>query len=229
MTNSARLLIVAFCAVVLVVLGISQFRHRESPATPPHQSAHPKQSQAAHLPDIPETRPIQTLDAETQKGGPSAEGSAQLPEISAFRHWAERAAVSGFDHADANKGMELGKARAISMKALIQQDPGAALRQALPADLRASLPPPIAAAIEQPVQTTGMCSLRMMCNHSPDTPHGNCEATPVLLEEVDSWNAYYGTQQWRSHVGQDVEFEGVAVEGELAVRSITPVSTKEKP
>lgn len=228
-TKPARLLIAACCAALLVVLGISQFKHREASAAPPHHSAQPMQPQAAHLPASPETTPTQTSDAKAQESGLRVAESAQSSAIPAFRQWAETAAASGLDQADANKGMELAKARAISMKALIQTDPASALRQALPADLRASLPPEIAAAIEQAVQKTGMCSVRMMCNHSSDATHSGCEEAPVLLEDVDSWNAYYGTQQWRTYLGQTVGFEGVAVEGELAVQSITPGVKKEKP
>lgn len=227
--NSARLLIAACCAALLVVLGISQFKHREAPIAPPHQSARPMQAQATHLPAVPETTPTQTPDANALESGPSVEEAAQSSAIPAFRQWAETAAAAGLAQADANKGMELAKARAISMKALIQKDPASALRQALPADLRASLPPEIAAAIEQPVQKTGMCSIRMMCNHSSDATHSGCEEAPVLLEDVDSWNAYYGTQQWRTYLGLTVGFEGVAVEGELAVQRITPTSAKSNP
>ena len=122
--------------------------------------------------------------------------------------------------------MELAKARAAAMKALIQKDPAAALREALPADLRTSLPPQIAAAIEQSIRNKGTVSMRMMCRHSPDEPHAGCEATPVLLEDIQSWNAYYGDQQWRTRLGQDVAFEGVAVDDELAVQRIIPVSSK---
>jgi hypothetical protein len=226
---SARLLIAAFGAAFLVVFGISQFGHREAPTAPPLQSVRAVQPQAAHLPAIPETIPGQTSDAKARESGPSVEESAQSSAIPAFRKWAETSAALGFAHADETKGMELAKARAISMKALIQQDPASALRQALPADLRGSLPPEIAAAIEQPVQTTGMCSLRIMCNHSPDAPHGDCQDTPILLEDGKDWNAYYGAQQWRTYLGQTVGFEGVAVEGELAVQSITPTSAKSSP
>ena len=66
-----------------------------------------------------------------------------------------------------------------------------------------------------------------MCNHSPDAPHGNCEATPVLLEDVASWNAHYGARQRQGFVGQQVGFDGIAVEEELAVRSIAPILNKE--
>ena len=228
-TKSARLLIAACCAALLVVLGISRFKHREDPTAPPHHSACPMQAPATQLPANPETTPTQTSDAKAQESGPSADESAQSSAIPAFRQWAETAAASGLAQADAIKGMELAKARAISMKALIQTDPASALRQALTADLRAALPPPIAAAIEQPVQKTGMCSVRMMCNHSSDATHSGCEEAPVLLEDVDSWNAYYGTQQWRTYLGQTVGFEGVAVEGELAVQRITPISAKSNP
>lgn len=228
-TNSARLLIAAFGAAFLVVLGISQFTHREDPTATPRQPVRAIQPQSTHLAAVPETIPTQTSDAKAQEIELRLGESAQSAAIPAFRQWAETSAALGFAHADETKGMELAKARAISMKALIQQDPASALRQALPADLRASLPPEIAATIEQPVQTTGMCSIRIMCNHSPDVPHGKCQDTPVLLEEVDSWNAYYGAQQWRTYLGQTVEFEGVAVEGELAVQRITPTSAKSNP
>ena len=106
------------------------------------------------------------------------------------------------------------------MKALIQKDPVEALRQALPAEVRNSLPPQIAAAIEQPVQKSGMCAMRLACNHSHDGPHSECHSIPILTGGADSWNAYYGDPQWETLVGQPVEFEGVAVESELAVGKI---------
>ena len=226
-TKSARLLIAACCAALLVVLGISRFKHREDPTAPPHHSACPMQAPATQLPAIPETTPTQTSDAKAQESGPSADESAQSSAIPAFRQWAETAAVSGFAQVDQNKAMGLAKARATAMKTLIRRDPDSALREALPADLRASLPPQIAAAIEQPVRTTGMCSIQIMCNHSPDSPHGSCENTPVLLEEVASWNAHYGARQWQGFAGKEVDFDGIAVGEELAVRSITPISNKQ--
>lgn len=216
--NFTRLLMNA-CAALLVVFGIYQFGQRKDPTTP-------LQPQSANV--IPRTEPIQTPEAKAQDSEPTVEESAQSAAIPAFRQWAETAAASGFTQADVTNGKELAKARAISMKALIQADPASALRQALPANLRASLPPSIAAAIEQPVKTTGMCSMRMMCKHSSDSPHGNCESTPVLLEDAHDWNAYYGDQQWRSHVGLTVGFEGVAVDSELAVQKITPTLDKTK-
>jgi hypothetical protein len=225
---SARLLIAAFCVALLIVLGISRFGLREDPVVPPLPSARPMLAQSADLPVIPEKAPTQTSDSKALESALTVEESAEFPAISRFRLWAETAASSGLADADETKGMELAKARAISMKALIQKNPASALRQALPSDLRASLPQKIAAAIEQPVRTTGLCSLRIMCNHSSDAPHSSCEETPILLEDASDWNAYYGTQQWRSYIGQTVGFEGVAVEGELAVRSITPGSNKEK-
>jgi hypothetical protein len=187
------------------------------------------QLQAAHPLALSEAAPAQKADANSQNSGLSVEQSAQFPAIPAFRQWAEKATSSDFAHANESKGIELAKARAISMKLLIQTDPASALRQALPADLRASLPPAIAAAIEQPVKKTGMCTMRMMCNHSADASHGGCQETPVLIEDAYDWNAYYGAQQWRIYLGQTVGFEGVAVEGELAVGRITPISDRHAP
>jgi hypothetical protein len=145
--------------------------------------------------------------------------------VAAFQQWAEAAAASGLANADQQEGLQLAKARATAMKALIQQDPAAALRQALPRDLRAKLPRVITAAIEQPVKETGMVSILMMCNHSPDAPHNLCEESPVLLEDIVIWNAHYGAQEWRSHLGKTVTFDGIAVDEELAVQSLTPSSS----
>ncbi len=227
--NFVYLLIAAICAVVIVILGVSSFKHREDSTAPRRQSAEPMHSQAASQLAKSEATQTQTLEAKAGKSGPSVEDPAQFAAISTFRQWAETAAASDSANLDENKGMELAAARAVSMKALIQKNPAMALRQSLPAELRASLPPAIAAAIEQPVRKTGMVSIRMMCNHTSNAPHGTCESTPVLLEMVDSWNAHYGDLQWRTYLGQDVGFEGVAVERELAVRSITPSSATKKP
>ncbi len=225
MSNPSRTLLAACCVTLLIVLGIYQFGPRENPTAPPLQSARPVQPQATLTAALPEETPIQTAAADAEKSGPSVVELAGFSAITAFRRWADAAAAAGFANADESKGMKLAKARSVAMKALIQADPASALRQALPADLRASLPKPIAAAIEQPVKKTGMCSMRMMCNHAPDDPHGGCETTPVLLEEIASWNAYYGEQQWRPFLGQTVGFDGIAVDEELAVRSIAPVSS----
>ena len=118
--------------------------------------------------------------------------------------------------------MELAKARAADMKALIMKNPASALRLALPAELRSSLPANIAAAIEQPVEKSGMCSMRLECNHSADSPHEGCHSIPILMDDVISWNAYYSGPQWKTLVGQSVEFQGVAVDDELAVGKIAP-------
>lgn len=229
MISSTRLLIAAFCVTLLIAAGIYRSNSREAPAAPTPQSAHPVQAQTADLPVPAGTTSPQDLDSKAKENKPGGAKSAEDTAISAFRQWAENAATSSLAQADQTKGMELAKARATAMKTLIQRDPAAALREALTAELRSTLPSQIAATIEQMVQTTGMVSVRMMCNHSPDAPHGNCEATPVLLEEAYSWNAYYGSQPWQNHVGQEVGFEGVAVEGELAVRSITANIEKAKP
>lgn len=221
--KSIRLLVPAFCVATLVALGVSQFENR---VTPPHRSVEQTNEQTNPLRASAETPKSQTLDSKPGKSPPSVKISNGNSAIPAFRQWAETAAAAGFADADETKGMELAKARAGSMKALIQTDPAAALRQALPADLRASLPKTIAATIEQPVKATGMCSMRMMCNHSPDSPHGGCESAPVLLEDVNSWNAYYGEHQWKSLLGKTVGFDGIAVDEELAVKSITPVSSQ---
>lgn len=229
MTKYARLSAVALCVAVLIVLGISRFGKDEGPTSPPLPSEHAMQPQAADFPTTPEANPSQTSVVKIDCGTQSLGDSAESDVIQAFKQWAESAMASGFAHVDEAKGMELAKARASAMKALIQQDPAAALREALSADLRAKLSFQIAAAIEQPVHKTGICSMRITCNHSDDTPHGNCSSTPVLLEDVDSWNAYYTDPQWETLVGQTVEFEGVAVEGELAVARITPAPLKEQP
>jgi hypothetical protein len=220
MKITTRVLIGALCGAVLVVVGISQFRHGETPAAKPIQSAHPAQPKDSHPPAILETTPTETPDAREQSSGPIDPESPGLPAISAFRQWADAGAASGFSQSHQIKGMELAKARAAAMKLLIQQDPVEALRQALPADVRNSLPPQIAAAIEQPVQKSGMCAMRLACNHSHDGPHEECHSIPILTGGADTWNAYYGDPQWETLVGQPVEFEGVSVEGELAVRKI---------
>lgn len=234
-TKSARLLIAAACVVILVVIGLSRLKQREAPsAAPTHsvQQAQPAQTkpsaqsaqpQPAPVPVPAESTRTQTSDAIPEKTAPDVEEPRGSSSISAFREWAETAATVGQDNADQNRGMELARARAIDMKALIKKDPAKALREALPADLRAALPPNIAAAIEQPVKPTGTVSLRMMCKHSSGTPHGNCESAPVLVEEIISWNAYYDEQKWRSHLGQTVQLEGIAVDEEVAVGSVTPV------
>lgn len=229
MTKSARLFVAACAAALLVAGGIYQLENREDSAAAPLQSVQPIQPRSARLPAPAETTQTLTSDSNDQEIKQSVDVSAELPAIPMFRRWAETSAASGFAGADKTKGMELAKARATAMKALIQKDPTSALRQALPADLRGSLPPEIAAAIEQPVQTTGMCSLRIMCNHSPDVPHGDCQDTPVLLEDGNDWNAHYGVQPWRTYLGQTVGFEGLAVEDELAVQKITPASAKSSP
>ena len=72
-----------------------------------------------------------------------------------------------------------------------------------------------------------MVSLRITCNHSSDTSHGNCQSTPILLEDNNSWNANYNEQKWRPQLGQTVQLDGIAVGEELAVRSITPLLNKE--
>ena len=213
MKNTTRLLIGALCAVVLVVLGISKFGHRETITAKPIRAAQP---QAA----IPETPPAQTPDAKEQSSESSVQEVAGLPAISTFRQWAETTTASGISPGDQIIGMKLAKARAAAMKALIQQDPVAALRQALPADVRKSLPAQIAAVIEQPIKKAGTCALRLACNHSDGSSHEECHATPILTGVADSWNAYYGDPQWETLVGQDVEFEGISVEGELAVQTI---------
>ena len=223
MMNSTRLLIAACCAAVLAVLGMTQFGPHKVPATAPYQSTRATQPSATA-----ETTQTATSDSNAPESALVAEDPSGFPAIEAFRQWAETAAVSGFAQVDQNKAMGLAKARATAMKTLIRRDPDSALREALPADLRASLPPQIAAAIEQPVRTTGMCSIQIMCNHSPDSPHGSCENTPVLLEEVASWNAHYGARQWQGFAGKEVDFDGIAVGEELAVRSITPISNKEQ-
>jgi hypothetical protein len=229
MTKSARLFVAACGAALLVVVGMYQVENREDSAAAPLQSVQPIQPQTTRLPAPAETTQTLTSESNDQEIKQSVDLSAELPAIPLFRQWAETSAASGFASADKTKGMELAKARAIAMKALIQKDPTSALRQALPADLRGSLPPEIAAAIEQPVQTIGMCSLRIMCNHSPDAAHGDCQDTPVLLEDGNDWNAHYGAQPWRTYLGQTVGFEGLAVEDELAVQKITPASAKSSP
>lgn len=221
--KSTRLALAGFCAVILLAFGISRFAGHESPA------ASVPRSQAHKSAAIPETAPAQTGDTSAAASEPSAQ-DAPLPHgISAFREWAETSAASGFADADETTGMELAKARAVAMKELIRKNPAAALRETLPADLRDALPAKIAAAIEQPVETTGMCSIRMMCKHSTDADHGDCESTPVLLEDLESWNAHYVAGQWREYLGQNVKFEGISVGEELAVKSITPVPSDARP
>lgn len=221
--DKRRRLIVGCGIVLFLALGISYLERRGSSSA--------KQQSAPLVPAIQQS--IQQTSTSSQPLVNSSAGnltnSQKTPVPSAiaeFHQWAEAAAASGFSRADESKGLDLAKARASAMKSMIRTDPASALRQALPDALRASLPKPIAAAIEQPVKTTGFCSMRMMCNHSEDTPHGNCETTPVLLEDISSWNAYYGEQPWKSYLGQTVGFDGIAVDEELAVRSIIPVSPK---
>lgn len=221
-TNATLLSIAVSCAAFLIVLGISIFRHPRDSMEPPLHSAIPMQPLNAEPSAHAGTDSTQTPDAKLEESLTIIQEPTQSPAIAAFRQWADSGLASGFTVANQGKGMELAKARAIAMKELIQTDPAAALRQALPAEIRASLSPAIAAAIEQPVKKTGMCSIRIMCNHASDASHDDCEESPILLEDVVSWNAYFGAQQWRNHVGQTVEFEGVAVDGELAVHRITP-------
>ncbi len=223
--NSTRLLIAALCVITLVFLGIYRFKNREAPTALPSQAVH--LPTPAETPVATETAPTQTPAAVVEQSAPITEDSDESSPIPAFRQWAEMAAVLGPDQADQNKGMKLAKARAIEMKALIQKDPATAVREALPTNLRAALPPQIAAAIEQPVKKSGMCSMRITCNHSDDSPHGNCNSTPVLQDDVYSWDAHYGDPQWETLVGQAVEFEGVAVEEQLAVAKITSAPLKE--
>ena len=213
-----KTIIAAICAVLLVILGIVRFGNSGHPAAPPSPSTNPVKSQVAATPTLAEKAEEMMEDA-----GSSVREPAPSSAIEAFRQWAETGAASGFSGADETKGMQLAKARATAMKALIQTDPVSALRQALPAKLRAALPPSIAAAIEQPVKTSGTVSLRMMCKHSTDTDHGGCESAPVLLQDTVSWNAYYDEQKWHSHLGKTVDLDGIAVDEELAVRSVTPV------
>ncbi len=182
---------------------------------------------ASHVPT--EKKPVVPTDQLEELAPSSSSVPAQttssgtnLSQITAFHHWVEAAVNSGFAHANEAEGKQLAKVRGIGMKALIQSDPAEALRQALPMELYASLPPSFATLIEQPVSKTGMCSLRIMCNHAEDQPHSNCQETPVLLEEVDSWNAYYGDKKWRDLLGKTVRFDGIGIEGELAVQSIIP-------
>ena len=222
--NFVRLPIAALCATFLVIFGFSHFNARKKLIDTKQQSVLQLEAQTPS-PAAP-VAPVVPSMSQTPKAN-EEQFTADTTAISAFRQWAETAAGLGFADADLHKGMELAKARANGMKALIQKDPASALHQALPAELRASLPPALAAAIEQPVKTSGLCSIRMMCNHSPDSPHSGCTQTPVLLEDVDSWNAYYGAQQWQSYLGQTVAFEGVAVDEELAVQEITPSPHKE--
>jgi hypothetical protein len=216
-------LIAACCIVPLAFYGLSRLGDPENPATaaPSKIAASAVNSRAAVSEKSPQQAAIAELPSDQQPLEPASSSSA----ITSFHQWAE-AATKGASVPDERKGLELAKARAAEMKALIQSDPAAALRQALPANLRAALPKAIAAAIEQPVNKTGTCSMRMMCNHASDAEHSNCQSTPVLLEDILSWNAYYGQQQWQPYLGQTVGFEGIAVEEELAVGSITPISSK---
>lgn len=206
--KSARLPALTIVAVILMASGVAYFQQRENRA-----------SQARAL----------SANADFGKNTGVVETPSGALAIPAFKQWAEASAGSALANAEESKGMALATARAVAMKELIRQDPAAALRECLPAELRASLPPSIAMVIEQPVEKMATVSIRMMCDHSADSPHGNCEATPVLLEELDSWNAHYGDQEWRSHLGQDVEFVGVAVDREVAVRSITRKSLEKNP
>jgi hypothetical protein len=156
---------------------------------------------------------------------PHASQSISGNAIAAFETWAFSQAVTGFNNADLTIGLTLAKARAVEMKALIKADPITALRLALDANLRSALPKNIADAIEQPVNKTGLCSLRMTCNHAPDSPHNDCQSSPVLLEDIISWNAHYVEQHWQPFLGQNVGFEGIAVDEELAVRNLVPISS----
>lgn len=225
LVNFVRLPIAALCATFLVIFGFSHFNARKKFVDTKQQSVRPLEAKTPS-PAAP-VAPVAASMSQTTNTNEEKFRADPTTAIAAFRQWAETAAVSGLADADLNKGMELAKARANGMKALIQQDPASALRQALPKDLRASLPPALAAVIEQPVKTSGLCSIRMMCNHSPDSPHSGCQETPILLQDVDSWNAYYGAQQWQSYLGQTVSFEGLAVDEELAVQAITPSPHKE--
>jgi hypothetical protein len=220
--NFVRLPIAALCAVFLAVFVMNQVNDSKKISEKKQQSLRPLQARAPS-PAVPVAPNVtQTTKANVEKST-----ADPTTAISAFRQWAETAAGLGYADADVKMGMELAKAHADAMKALIQLDTASALRHVLPADLRASLPWALAAAIKRPVKTSGLCWIRMMCKHSDDSPHSGCQETPVLLEDLESWNAFYGAQQWRSHLGKTVTFEGVAVDDELAVHEITPSPHKD--
>lgn len=189
MSNSARLLIAACCAAVLAVLavlGMSQSGPGRDSAAAPLQSTRPTRAQAARPSATAETTLTSTPDSNALISAPVAEDPTGFPAIEAFRQWAETTAASGIAQVDQNKGMELAKARAAAMKALIQHDPASALRHALPADLRASLPANIASAIEQPVKQTAWsrCASRATTLQTLPTetanPHRSSWRTTIL-------------------------------------------------
>ena len=222
MKNTTLMLVGPLGVAGLACLGLSELGQRDHPVVEPTPSIRLAKPESPLAPAV--------LEATAQDNGPrseesGSEESAGLPAISTFREWADAAAASDFSEADQVKGLALAKARAAAMKKLIQQDPVSSLSLALPPDVRNSLPPQIAAAIEQPVQRTGMCAMRLECNHafgSPLEEDHQCHSVPILNGGSDSWNAYYGDPQWETLVGQPVEFEGIAVEGELAVGRIAP-------
>jgi hypothetical protein len=222
--HTTRLLLGALCVAVLAYLGVSKFGQRDNPIAKPTPSIRHAKPESSLPPAAPEST--------QQVSAPSVHESTGLPAISAFRQWADVGASPGFSEADQIKGLALAKARAAAMKTLIQQDPVTALSLALPSDVRNSLPPQIAAAIEQPVRRTGMCAMRLECNHAFGAPleeAHQCHSVPILNGGSDSWNAYYGDPQWETLVGQPVEFEGIAVETELAVGKIAPAPLPSAP
>lgn len=212
-------LIAIYCLLCLGSYAIYKMASKEKNA----------QAVLTQLPAPSEKKPAIASDqfpdsASKQQPQPALPTISDSSPIIAFHSWAETAVLSGFANVDEAQGKLLAKARGTAMKALIQSDPASALRHALPKELYAALPKSLASMIEQPVSKSGMCSMRIMCHHAEDQPHTNCEEFPVLLEDVDSWNAYYGNITWKDLLGKTVRFDGVGIEGELAVQSISPVN-----
>ncbi len=88
---------------------------------------------------------------------PAAPARVLAPEMAAFEVWVGKfAGASPLEQtALAEDGMKLAEARRAAMAQLIERDPEAALRQALPYNLRKALPAEIGAVIEQPVSGRG--------------------------------------------------------------------------
>lgn len=141
------------------------------------------------------------------------------PALAAFREWAEVAwSMSGFGGKDGTRlkqGVELARARRTLIKAMIAEDPRAALAVTVPAALRRLMPRAVDAALEERVAGVGELIVWPQHDRSRPASRSSRMVTARLGSREFRASTYGALAHTQSLAG--VAMHGVALDGLLAL------------
>ena len=184
-------------------------------------SASSKAAVTSSVPAIPGS--IATARSVDPKGYGADFYTTERQPYAQFAGW-----VKGYEHADAvhrtelvKEGARLAEARHAALQSLIQTDPAAAISLAVPMADRVALPKAIADSFETRVEGVGRLSVKGVL----PIP-GHALSTPSVIRSIvldhQEYSAYLPATAANHLTIPQATVEGIAVNQQLAVASVTP-------